>query len=149
MDQIFEWILLTDRSNMSFANHSDKITITSNKDALMMLYKSLFYQIQAYKNNYTELQNLIVLDKLDEIENKVAASLELSNKTYKLISSILQGTEYTGELKEIEEKIQLRQFNEARSVLNSIKLIIMINTALTIVGRLLPHRRGGQRRKSV
>jgi tetratricopeptide (TPR) repeat protein len=121
MHIIFEWILLSNRSNISFSNFSDKIIYDVNKDSFVILYNSLFHQIQAYKNNYPTLQNLLILDKLDEIDNKVTGNFELTKDIHRLVGIMYQGTVYTGDLKTIEDKIHLRQFNEARSLLFSLE----------------------------
>jgi hypothetical protein len=126
IELIYEWVLLSNKSNVSFPYYSDKIILNVYADTFIMLYNSLFYQIQAYKNNYPSLQNLLILDKLDEINNKITANYELAKETHKLINIIMQkNVVYTDEFKQIEEKITLRKFTEARSILFSLEQKIL------------------------
>jgi hypothetical protein len=122
---IFEWIIVSNRSNISFANYSDKIIYDNEERYLETFYNSIFYQIQAYKNNYPALQNLIILDKLDDINDKITSNFELTNANNRLLNIILQNTVYTGELKEVEGKIHLRQFIEARAMLAGLERKIL------------------------
>jgi hypothetical protein len=125
MNLIFDWIIVSPRSNISFASYSDKIIYDGEDHQLDVFYNSLFYQVQAYKNNYPSLQNLIILDKLDDINDKITSNFELTRENTRILNIILQNTVYTGEFKEIEEKIQLRQFIEARAVLASLERKIL------------------------
>jgi hypothetical protein len=121
MDLIFDWILISDKSDISFSFYSDKIKYFSNEKVFRIFYNSLFHQIQGNKNSYSELQNLMIIDRLDEIDNKVAANYELNKEMFLLMQSLSKNAVYTGEFKVIEDKIHLRQFTQARLILNSIE----------------------------
>jgi hypothetical protein len=68
---------------------------------------------------------LIIFDKLDVINDKITSNFELTKENNRVLNIILQNTVYTGELKEIEEKIRLRQFIEARAMLVSLERKIL------------------------
>jgi hypothetical protein len=125
MNLIFEWIIISPRSNISFANYSDKIIYNGEECHLATFYNSIFYQLQDYKNNYPTLQNLIVFDKLDEINNKLDSNFEFTKENSRVLNIMFQNIVYTGEFKEIEEKIHLRQFIEARAMLVSLERKIL------------------------
>lgn len=128
MNLIFEWIIISPRSNISFANYSDKIIYNGEEHYLETFYNSIFYQVQAYKNNYPALQNLIIFDKLDDLNDKINSNFELTKENNRVLNIMLQNTVYTGEFKEIEEKIHLRQFIEARAMLASLERKILGNS---------------------
>ena len=119
MHFVFEWILLSERSNISFQNYSDKIIYSVNEDVFRMLYKSLFHQIQSNKNNYSTLQNLMILDKLDMLDSKLTSLDVKFNKRFdQLFQTVTNNNvEYTDELKEIENLIKSRQLKKARTLL--------------------------------
>ena|GEM_PF-3989028 len=107
-------------SRIKYINDNEEYRIS-----MEAFYKSLYDQIYDKKNNYPTLQNIQILNSLEEIKNEVTSGFSVNHDEHSKIHSLLleiktsldtDKSKYINELRTIEEKIHMREFNIAREL---------------------------------